>query len=928
MEGETEKIIMKKQRTVEEQLRCMISKEPSTVMEERSKIMSRNVSQDNDDTNVTKLCVGATTLDSMEFLPQSTPHESIKLSSYMADVENSSSFKYQGPPETEDVEESSMASLLRSARHEAIALIIDEDSSGTHEHQIPPQSHLLENPIERLKNCDDRKQNDPDVHSIESLLESARREAVSLVIHEDNDDKSGIFEHQIPRISSKKQKDVAQHADDMSEKRVRVRQGGGIEGDFEYRSMKSLSKYSRRNASSHAIMHDEYDKAGSFECQNPADRCRSWYWKEISTHHETIAKKTFDIPVGGDNVATNVATSNCLDEQNYSEEDIVLKCEKSQRNEKFDDPLHYTTDEVDCVDEQGSIRKEPYFPISRNEINGRNTALPGAFREGGLDPTLETENSDDDDRWTETTTTMENLQNSPDEILVSAELVSDEYLYGPAFCEIVNRESILVEASPMLNQDHSIFFFWPCSSKNIRAQLCLLVAILVIIGVGISIVLLTNTNKTLVLHQNQDFDSFRTPSAPPTNSEAPTSENNIVLKNFVEKELSFATKDKLADPYSAQYRALSWMKNDSKLTEYSYNRLIQRFVLATFYFDTGGPIRWSRADNWLTETHECSWFMKKPNGETNCMNGTLHHFIMDRNGLGGSLPEELSLLKDLKSLNLGLNSLTGTIPGIIFRGMPHLLRLTLYGNMISGTLPTEVGALTSLERMEIFTNGLKGPLPSEIGLLTNVHTIYAIQNFLSDQIPSEIGLLSKLQALWLSQNLLLGTVPTELGNIVNLEDLKVADNMLSGTIPTEVGNLTKLRKFEIQRNGFKGKMPSELGKLKQIEMLNVGNNTISGTIPIELSEARNITFLSVYANHLTGTIPTEFGNLKNLKKLYLDQNFFSGTLPSELGLLTNLSDFWAESNNFRGSVPTEICNMRDSSRIKLDCSKINCICLE
>ena len=46
------------------------------------------------------------------------------------------------------------------------------------------------------------------------------------------------------------------------------------------------------------------------------------------------------------------------------------------------------------------------------------------------------------------------------------------------------------------------------------------------------------------------------------------------------------------------------------------------------------------------------------------------------------------------------------------------MRLTLYGNNLTGTIPSELGKLTKLRYLSLALNPLTGPIPSEIGLLT------------------------------------------------------------------------------------------------------------------------------------------------------------------------------------------------------------------
>ena len=62
---------------------------------------------------------------------------------------------------------------------------------------------------------------------------------------------------------------------------------------------------------------------------------------------------------------------------------------------------------------------------------------------------------------------------------------------------------------------------------------------------------------------------------------------------------------------------------------------------------------------------------------------------------------------------------------------------------------------------------------------------------LSGTIPAEIGNLTSLISLDLEVNQLSGTIPAEIGNLP-LNVLGLKDNQLSGTIPAELGNLTRL----------------------------------------------------------------------------------------------------------------------------------------
>ena len=68
----------------------------------------------------------------------------------------------------------------------------------------------------------------------------------------------------------------------------------------------------------------------------------------------------------------------------------------------------------------------------------------------------------------------------------------------------------------------------------------------------------------------------------------------------------------------------------------------------------------------------------------------------------------------------------------------------------------------------------------------------------SGSIPPELGNLSSLRELLLHGNSLSGGIPVELGNLANLQLLYLNENQLTGTIPSALGNLHNLRNLHLQ----------------------------------------------------------------------------------------------------------------------------------
>jgi len=200
-----------------------------------------------------------------------------------------------------------------------------------------------------------------------------------------------------------------------------------------------------------------------------------------------------------------------------------------------------------------------------------------------------------------------------------------------------------------------------------------------------------------------------------------------------------------------------------------------------------------------------------------------------------------------------LNQPIDTWYGVTVNEFGCVVQLSLWNNELNGSIPIEIGNLSSLKYLSI----------------TN-------HDMLTDSIPSEIGNLSKLELLSLYSNQISGEIPSEIGELNNLIDLYLWDNQLSGSIPPEIGNLSKLEK------------------------LRLSSNLLSGSIPPEIANLNNLTDMELSDNQLSGNIPPELGNL-NLSVLFLSHNQLSGCYDAELLNLCNLplfNIFISEGNNF------------------------------
>ena len=231
--------------------------------------------------------------------------------------------------------------------------------------------------------------------------------------------------------------------------------------------------------------------------------------------------------------------------------------------------------------------------------------------------------------------------------------------------------SLIVEAEP-IDEHHALRAFF--SNKMVQFVLCVLILVFLVLAVGTTYGVTgfagnfdDPTDPPKSGDQEGDIDS-ETTVAPTLDA---TIEGDLDLSYFVHDILPKATKMALVRDDSAQSKALRWLRhNNTHLLSYSTGQRLQRFSLATFFYATGGERKWRSRTGWLTDADECEWFTTA--NTTVCKNGMYHKLSLGVNGLRGTIPPELDFLTALSLLEAPGNVLTGSIPSNV--GMMTNLR--------------------------------------------------------------------------------------------------------------------------------------------------------------------------------------------------------------------------------------------------------------
>ena len=399
----------------------------------------------------------------------------------------------------------------------------------------------------------------------------------------------------------------------------------------------------------------------------------------------------------------------------------------------------------------------------------------------------------------------------------------------------------------------------------------------------------------------------------PTPTSAPTCERCGL---GIEEALELAVgSDKLYDISSPYNEAMEWILYDDALQlGPTDSNLIQRFVLATFYFDTHQSGEWlacNRPDvekneddtcehqllsgirptlqytgipsnRWLSDTEECSW------AGVSCDEfGQTRHIDLQAYEMQGTFPMVLSLL-------------------------PYVQSFVFPRNNFEGPLPDDIGNMKHLTNVEFQFNSFTGSFPKAWARSRNLQLINVGGNLLSGSLPEEIGELTTVKGLFVMDNQFTGPLPESFSKLNLLTYARFQGNSFSGTIPSYFGDMA-LAELWLRKNPFSGELPSELGKLSNsLGDLRLDKTNVSGPLPEEIWNLTNLWRLDLGQTKLSGTISSSVGQMEDLVVFDIRDSSFTGQLPTEMGALTSLESLTIQGNLLVGSVPDEVCSLRES----------------
>eukprot|EP01038_Epipyxis_sp_PR26KG_P009357 gene9357-12607_t len=285
--------------------------------------------------------------------------------------------------------------------------------------------------------------------------------------------------------------------------------------------------------------------------------------------------------------------------------------------------------------------------------------------------------------------------------------------------------------------------------------------------------------------------------------------------------------------------------------------------------------------------------------------------------LSGTIPSSLSSINTLQSLKLDGNNLYSTIPTSINQ-LTALTYLSLSFNELTGNIPI-LQPCSELTKVILNNNHLDGRISEEtFSDLTLLTDLFLYNNMLSNSLPESLYSLTSLNNLIIYNNYFTSSISTSIGNLIHLTSLYLNKNYLTSSIPSTISSLKSLQRFGLYDNKLSGTIPSELGQLSSLTYCNLSSNLFVGTIPEELSLLINLNNLELYDNYLTGTIPSSlFEGCISLNYLYLQDNLFTNSIPSSISQMKSLFFINLSTNSFSSTIPSSIGTLSNLTYIDL-----------
>ncbi|KAK8468840.1 hypothetical protein PHAVU_006G133400 [Phaseolus vulgaris] len=256
----------------------------------------------------------------------------------------------------------------------------------------------------------------------------------------------------------------------------------------------------------------------------------------------------------------------------------------------------------------------------------------------------------------------------------------------------------------------------------------------------------------------------------------------------------------------------------------------------------------------------------------------LRNLLLISCGFTGPIPATIGNLERLVFLSLNSNRFSGPIPAAI-GNLSNLYWLDLAENQLEGPIPISNGTTPGLDMMHhtkhfhFGRNKLSGDIPAQLfsSEMSLIHVLFETNRF-TGSIPSTLGLVKSLEVVRFDDNFFSGSLPQNISNLTSVRELFLSKNRLSGSLPDLTG-MNSLSYLDVSNNSFDpSNFPSWLSTLSALTTIMMEDTKLEGAIPVSLFNLQQLQTVVLKNNKLNGTldIGTFISNQLDLLDLQLN----------------------------------------------------------
>ncbi|CAL9201554.1 unnamed protein product [Musa hybrid cultivar] len=264
-----------------------------------------------------------------------------------------------------------------------------------------------------------------------------------------------------------------------------------------------------------------------------------------------------------------------------------------------------------------------------------------------------------------------------------------------------------------------------------------------------------------------------------------------------------------------------------------------------------------------------------------CLKYSMEELYLGGTQLSGSFPDWLGNIKNLKSLDLSLNSLYGSVPASI-GNLSLLQHLVLYSNELKGTISNGIGQLKSLVDLDLYNNSLS---ISEDDLVNLSSLKYLDISYNSIELNKSDDWIPPFQLQSLSMDFCqIGPTPQFpkwLRTQTILRQLRLSSAGIKDMFFDRLPSSLDLEQLDLSYNSLHESQLVSLGNLSMLRSLDLGSNNLNGMLPEGIKRLKGLTDLDLYNNSLRLS-EDDLTNLPSLKYLVISYN----------SIYLNKSDDW------------------------------------